>query len=408
MFGPLGAEKYREYCSDIHGSGAISARRHQRHSRHVEDRGRPHPPRLRGPRPRHAARRCHARGHRPAPRTSSSSSSPGYRPTCSLRADRRALKQIALNLLSNAVKFTPDGGRVTVRGRASDGCIVLGIADTGIGIAKDALAKLGRPFEQVESQLTKSHQGSGLGLAIAKSLVELHGGSHAHPLDARQRHAGGGAPAARTRNACCRRKKRRLQLRRSTPQDSRTKLARTLTCVSISRGIERSEIRHVGGARQQAATALPRRSWDRTGRQDRAAGSASGPDRGCTAGRSTSASSTGRTPQLPRLVEHARRRGVENVGQPVRVHQLQILGDEFDVDQPAGGVFEIPAVAVALFLGDRPAHLDDIAGDQRRIARPLQNLADHLFHARRTVATPKPPARASAPCAPRSRPRFSW
>ncbi len=41
---------------------------------------------------------------------------------------------------------------------------------------KNALRKLGRPFEQVESQLTKRHQGSGLGLAIAKSLVELHGG----------------------------------------------------------------------------------------------------------------------------------------------------------------------------------------------------------------------------------------
>jgi len=98
-------------------------------------------------------------------------------PGLGLRADRRALKQVALNLLSNAVKFTPEGGSVTVRGRATDHCIVLGIADTGIGIAKDALAKLGRPFEQVESQLTKSHQGSGLGLAIAKSLVELHGGS---------------------------------------------------------------------------------------------------------------------------------------------------------------------------------------------------------------------------------------
>ena len=53
----------------------------------------------------------------------------------------------------------------------------IAIADTGIGIPKDALAKLGRPFEQVESQLTKSHQGSGLGLAIAKSLTELHGGT---------------------------------------------------------------------------------------------------------------------------------------------------------------------------------------------------------------------------------------
>ena len=94
------------------------------------------------------------------------------------------------------MKFTPAGGRVTVRGRAADGCIVLAIADTGIGISKDALARLGRPFEQVESQLTKSHQGSGLGLAIAKSLVELHGGRMRIRSTPRQRHAGGGAPAA--------------------------------------------------------------------------------------------------------------------------------------------------------------------------------------------------------------------
>ena len=93
-----------------------------------------------------------------------------------LRADRRALKQIALNLLSNAVKFTPEKGRITVRGRVSRGAVVIGIQDSGIGIARDALQKLGRPFEQVESQLTKTHHGSGLGLAIAKSLIELHGG----------------------------------------------------------------------------------------------------------------------------------------------------------------------------------------------------------------------------------------
>ena len=94
-----------------------------------------------------------------------------------LRADRRALKQIALNLLSNAVKFTPEKGRITVRGRLSRGAVVIGIQDSGIGIARDALQKLGRPFEQVESQLTKTHHGSGLGLAIAKSLIELHGGA---------------------------------------------------------------------------------------------------------------------------------------------------------------------------------------------------------------------------------------
>jgi two-component system, cell cycle sensor histidine kinase PleC len=98
-------------------------------------------------------------------------------PDILLNADRRALKQIALNLLSNAVKFTPEGGAVTVHGRIRGGAVTLAIADNGIGIPREALRKLGRPFEQVESQLTKKHQGSGLGLAIAKSLTEMHGGS---------------------------------------------------------------------------------------------------------------------------------------------------------------------------------------------------------------------------------------
>jgi two-component system, cell cycle sensor histidine kinase PleC len=94
-----------------------------------------------------------------------------------IAADRRAMKQIAVNLLSNAVKFTPDGGHVSLRGHRRGNRVVLTIADNGIGIAPEALSKLGRPFEQVESQLTKTYQGSGLGLAIAKSLATLHGGS---------------------------------------------------------------------------------------------------------------------------------------------------------------------------------------------------------------------------------------
>jgi two-component system, cell cycle sensor histidine kinase PleC len=92
-------------------------------------------------------------------------------------ADRRAIKQILVNLLSNAVKFTPDGGRITVRCRRRRNSVVLMIADTGIGIAPQSLLRLGKPFEQVESQLTKTYHGSGLGLAIAKSLTNLHGGS---------------------------------------------------------------------------------------------------------------------------------------------------------------------------------------------------------------------------------------
>ena len=94
-----------------------------------------------------------------------------------LVADRRSIKQIALNLLSNAVKFTPRGGMISVRARKARGVVAIAIEDTGIGIPRHALHKLGKPFEQVQSQFSRDHQGSGLGLAIAKSLVEMHGGS---------------------------------------------------------------------------------------------------------------------------------------------------------------------------------------------------------------------------------------
>ena len=97
--------------------------------------------------------------------------------TCNITADRRALKQVFINLLSNAVKFTPEGGQVKVTvAKSKDGAKV-SIVDTGIGIPVNDIEKLGRPFEQVENQFTKSKGGSGLGLAISKSLVDLHNGS---------------------------------------------------------------------------------------------------------------------------------------------------------------------------------------------------------------------------------------
>ena len=95
----------------------------------------------------------------------------------SMNADRRAMKQILLNLLSNAVKFTGEGERVLVRASQVAGNIRLTIADTGIGIPKAALGKIGQPFEQVQSQYAKSKGGSGLGLAISRSLAKLHGGT---------------------------------------------------------------------------------------------------------------------------------------------------------------------------------------------------------------------------------------
>jgi two-component system, cell cycle sensor histidine kinase PleC len=176
MFGPLGAEKYTEYCRDIRESGEYLLDV----INDILDMS-----------------KIEAGGIRLAPESvhlypllsdclrvvstrageKNLSLNADVDPAIHLNADRRAIKQIALNLLSNAVKFTPDGGAVTMRGRLRAGAITIAIEDNGIGIPREALRKLGRPFEQVESQLTKRHQGSGLGLAIAKSLVEMHGGA---------------------------------------------------------------------------------------------------------------------------------------------------------------------------------------------------------------------------------------
>ena len=97
-----------------------------------------------------------------------------------VEADYRAIKQVLLNLLSNAIKFTPRGGRVTLRAERRDDPrgerVRVSVQDTGIGIAARDLARLARPFEQVDTQHSKTTQGTGLGLALTKSLVEMHGG----------------------------------------------------------------------------------------------------------------------------------------------------------------------------------------------------------------------------------------
>ncbi len=98
-------------------------------------------------------------------------------PVAPLRADRDAIEKVLGKLVRNAVKFTPSGGRVAVRCRLTDDSVNVYIEDTGVGIPAEALARIGRPFEQINSPLRNGIKGSGLGLAIARSLAELHGGS---------------------------------------------------------------------------------------------------------------------------------------------------------------------------------------------------------------------------------------
>ncbi|HVK93057.1 MAG TPA: ATP-binding protein [Mycoplana sp.] len=176
MFGPLGSEKYDEYARDIHESGQhlLNVITDILDMSKIEA--------------GHLRISCDAIDLAPlieetlrltAVQAQQKNIQIEQQVSCglSLIADRRAMKQILLNLLSNAMKFTDDGGKVHVRATKRNGAVTLTIADTGIGIPKAALAKIGQPFEQVQSQYAKSKGGSGLGLAISRSLTRLHGGS---------------------------------------------------------------------------------------------------------------------------------------------------------------------------------------------------------------------------------------
>lgn len=92
--------------------------------------------------------------------------------------DERRIRQVLINLLNNAVKFTPEFGSITVDiSLITEGTAVkIGVKDTGIGIAKEDLDNLFKPFVQVDSALNRKYNGTGLGLALVRKMVELHGG----------------------------------------------------------------------------------------------------------------------------------------------------------------------------------------------------------------------------------------
>jgi signal transduction histidine kinase len=90
--------------------------------------------------------------------------------------DERKIKQVLLNLLSNAVKFTPEGGRIGINAKQTDGAVEISVSDTGIGIAPEDQARIFEEFRQVGGDYAHKKEGTGLGLTLAKKFVELHGG----------------------------------------------------------------------------------------------------------------------------------------------------------------------------------------------------------------------------------------
>ncbi len=92
-------------------------------------------------------------------------------------ADQKRITQVFQNLFSNAVKYTYEGGRIQVRAflnRAN--MLQIDVEDNGVGMTREQLKKLFRPFYRADNPLRDVAGGTGLGLAIAKQFVEQHGG----------------------------------------------------------------------------------------------------------------------------------------------------------------------------------------------------------------------------------------
>ncbi|MBS0470618.1 MAG: hypothetical protein JSR60_06070 [Proteobacteria bacterium] len=177
LFGPMGNERYSEYVEDINASGnhllaiindildlakAEAGKLTLQEDevdlmRVLED----------------AARMCRGRATAGGVELSVTVTlQPVY-----VSVDERIMRQIVLNLLTNAIKFTREGGKVVLSLESDpEHGIFIRVSDNGIGIAPEDIARVIRPFEQVETVLSRVHGGTGLGLPLTSKLTELHGG----------------------------------------------------------------------------------------------------------------------------------------------------------------------------------------------------------------------------------------
>jgi two-component system phosphate regulon sensor histidine kinase PhoR len=94
-----------------------------------------------------------------------------------VKADEEAIRSILDNLIDNAIKYTPEGGqvRVLMRQPAAE-TVLLAVADTGIGISREALPRVFERFYRVDKARSRELGGTGLGLSIVKHLVQSLGG----------------------------------------------------------------------------------------------------------------------------------------------------------------------------------------------------------------------------------------
>jgi signal transduction histidine kinase/ActR/RegA family two-component response regulator len=93
------------------------------------------------------------------------------------QADSTRIRQVLTNLLTNAVRYSKPRGHIWITVCCEGDEHVIVVCDDGVGIPQNRLDSIFEPFEQVESDISRSNCGLGMGLALVKKLVGLHGGS---------------------------------------------------------------------------------------------------------------------------------------------------------------------------------------------------------------------------------------
>ncbi len=93
-----------------------------------------------------------------------------------LLGDRQELEVALKNLLENAIHYTGAGGTISVRAARRNGAVGITVADTGIGIPSQDLARIFERFYRVDRSRSREEGGTGLGLSIVKHIAEAHGG----------------------------------------------------------------------------------------------------------------------------------------------------------------------------------------------------------------------------------------
>ena len=94
-----------------------------------------------------------------------------------INADMKSMEEDFSNLITNAIIYTPEGGKVDVRGEVKGDFVGISVSDTGYGIAPDELPRIFERFYRAKTEKTRNIVGTGLGLPIVKSIIEAHNGT---------------------------------------------------------------------------------------------------------------------------------------------------------------------------------------------------------------------------------------